>query len=68
MAKARTTRDRMKQKVEQAENHIETSLAALAEVWETYKEPHPQIAEHLSLIMEGIDTALEALQAFNKTF
>lgn len=68
MPKRRTTRETMKRKVEQAEGNVETALTYLAEVWEVYKDPHPEIAEHLSIIMEGMDTALEALKGFNKTF
>lgn len=67
MAKTRTTRDKMKEKLKQADSHITTSLELLAEVWQVYQEPHPDIAEYISIIMEGLDTAQSTLNDLNRT-
>lgn len=67
MPDKRTTRQKMKRKVEQAEGSVQNALEYLAEVWQVYEAPHPEISEHISILMEGLDTALEALKSFNQT-
>lgn len=67
MPRHRTTRDYMKSKIDQSDAAIAKALELLAEVWTTYKDAHPEIAEGISIVMEGLDTAKEFLQDIDKT-
>lgn len=57
----------MKTRIDQADASIGKALELLVEVWQTYLEPHPEIADKISIVMEGLDTAKEFLQEIDKT-
>jgi hypothetical protein len=57
----------MKTRLEQSEASLAKALELLAEVWLVYQEPHPAIAENVSIIMEGLDTAREAIITLEKS-
>lgn len=68
MPQVRNTRDRMRRNMDQAKGNIEQALTYLAEFWEIYKPAHEELAEQVSIIMEGLDISLDAIDDLKTKF
>lgn len=61
---ARSIRDEMKRKAAQAINHLGGSVLDINDIYEAFKEHHPEDAEGLATVMVNIAMLRESVIAF----